>query len=100
MGKHPEEGNIGGVCEKHAPKPNPKFAQIPVEQFLGKFCKLAVVESHATEFMWFNVISLAEHEGQELKGQCYNYPVKVSMRWGDLVEFNRSEIIDITDTTD
>lgn len=98
---HPEEGNVGFLCDKHKRTPDPKFKELPLDWFQGKFCQLRVVfDGDKGENLWFKVVGLAEHPTEELRGELHNYPVFVDMQWGDLVEFSRTEILQVTDSAD
>lgn len=88
--------NVGFVCDKHARKPDPKFLELPLEWFLGKFCQLGVpMPNGRNENMWFKVLGLAEHPSEELRGELNNDPLFVDMTCGDLVEFSRKEILQV-----
>lgn len=97
---HPEEGNVGRVCDKHKPKPDPRFLSIPPEDFLGLYCKLRFESPDGKgEYMWVLVVDLAQmNEDEELRGVLCNTPVVIdSIAMGDMVEFSRKEICGVTD---
>jgi hypothetical protein len=86
--------NIGFVCDACARKPDPQFLTVPLEKFLGKYCKLAVPTPQGNhEYMWFIVTGLAEHPDEELRGELNNDPIYAEYLCGDIVEFSRKEII-------
>lgn len=97
--KHPEEGNVAFLCSDCGRKPDPKFADVPIETYLGGtvFCQLGVkCPDGRQENLWFKVIGRAEHEGEELRGELNNHPLYAEMTYGDLVEFSRKEILQVT----
>lgn len=96
---HEPASNIGRVCRDCAPKPDPKYLRRRLEWFKGKFCKLAFATAEGQkEYMWVQVLGLAEQEGEELRGELCNDPVlpeiAADLEDGDLIEFSRKEIIE------
>ena len=88
--------NMRLICDHHRLSPNPTYSNLPVEHFMGKYCKLAFPqpEGEYYEYMWVQVIGLAETPEEELRGILDNDPVKATQfTCGDLVEFRRNEII-------
>jgi hypothetical protein len=103
--------NMGFVCAKHSPRPNPKFKKIPLKKFYGKLVKLGFKvsvelrkeiktfmqenglkgEPPTKEHMWVRV--LGPGEKKELRGQLDNTPV-FALDWDleSLLEFSRAEI--------
>lgn len=98
----PTPGTYGYVCDDCAPKPDPQYAEQPLELFFGKYVKLGVPvldetgEEASKEHMWFKVLGPAEGEakeaGEELLGELNNDPVNSDMNCGDLMAFSRHEI--------
>ena len=92
--------NIGRVCDKCAKErlqPNPMYRQVPLYGFIGNFCKLAFpAPDGRQEYMWVEVTGKAQTEGEELRGHLNNDPViATEFKDGDIIEFSRSEIIDV-----
>ena len=86
--------NIGFVCDEHAPKPDPRYLELPPTYFIGKHVKLAFQTGGAIEHMWVKVQSLCEDD-EELVGMLDNDPVDVDYTHGDFVAFNRDVIEDV-----
>lgn len=86
--------NWGFVCDKHAPKPDPRFLELPPEYFIGKHVKLGFLTEDGldTEHMWVEVKSLCDENDEELVGMLDNDPVKVDYTYGELIAFSRDEI--------
>jgi len=62
---------------------------------IGDACKLIFEpdnEEQLTERMWVNI---TEINGDEFVGELDNDPVSLKMKLGELVKFNRDNIIDI-----
>jgi hypothetical protein len=79
-------------------QPDPKFADLPPVWFVDKYCKLGFPLGNGKhEYMWVFTTGFATAEDCELKGILSNDPIWVKMKSGDLVEFNRSSIIDLLD---
>jgi hypothetical protein len=102
---HEPLSNIGMVCSAHLKKPDPQFLKKPKKWFVGKYCKLAfpIVRSPAKErqeLMWVRVICLAKQKVEELRGILDNDPVLADFACGDIIEFSRSEIIEVEDGND
>jgi uncharacterized protein YegJ (DUF2314 family) len=74
------------------------YLKVPLYGFIGNFCKLAFpAPDDGHEYMWVEVIGKAETPGEELRGQLNNDPVVATeFKCGDIIEFSRSEIIDVT----
>jgi uncharacterized protein YegJ (DUF2314 family) len=90
--------NMRLICEHHRPSPNPIYNDVPLEQFQGRYCKLAFPQEDGEhfEYMWVEVVGFAESEDEELRGKLDNDPVQaLQFKIGDLVEFSRNEIIEV-----
>lgn len=90
--------NIRLRCSQHKLNPNPVYADMPFDQFIGNYCKLAFPQPDGkhNEYMWVIVTGMAETEGEELRGQLDNDPVKATQfKSGDLIEFSRNEVIEL-----
>lgn len=89
--------NIGLVCQDCATRrlsPNPMFFDLALTSLIGKYCKLAFPHHDGrNEYMWVQVTDLGQQD--ELVGNLNNDPVIVDLECGDIIEFNRNEIIDI-----
>lgn len=88
--------NIGFVHKECASKPNPKFAKLPLESFIGSFAKLGFTGSAGDggpptlEHMWVEVLRV---EGKELVGRLDNDPIlEMEYVCGDEVAFSPGEI--------
>jgi len=97
MHEHPS--NIGFRCEKHALSPNPIYKDIPLRDFIDKYCKLAFsIDKEKNEYMWVEVDGLAVIEGEELSGLLRNDPIYIPhLQCGDRIEFSRNEILELLD---
>jgi hypothetical protein len=98
--------NLIPVCT-NCRKPDPKFARMPCDYFIGKYVKLGfkvtdevkkIAKEHGVscpevEHMWVVVTKLAITPGQELQGKVNNDPV-FAIEWpcDTEIEFNRQEI--------
>ena len=88
--------SMAWVCAECAPKPDPRYRKMPVQEFVGKSCKLAFPWDNTEEHMWVDCVELSEHEGPELQGVLASHPVLVDgLQRGDRVEFSRYEIEDV-----
>lgn len=100
--------NMGIVCDEHAPKPDPRYLELPLEWFLGRraFAKLGFDSCEEAkealgkrcppkEHMWVEVVGRAEHESEEFRGKIANDPRFTTGECGDLVEFSRVEVEDV-----
>ena len=90
--------NIRNVCPTHAPKPNPKFASMPTNYFIGKYCKLGFPVPEGCgpthEHMWIKVTGPGKEK--ELRGNLDNTPFYLDdICLGEKVEFDRNEIEDV-----
>lgn len=83
-----------GICETK--QPNPKFGNLPIHSFFGKYCKLGFIcPNGRNEYMWVLVKGKAKHKSEELRGVLNNDPIFAQYTCGDVFEFKRSEIIDV-----
>lgn len=90
--------NIGFTCPRHSKTPDPQYFTKPLEFFIGNYVKLAFETGHPKhqkELMWVKVLSKAETEGEELRGEVSNDPI-FALNWpcGTWLEFKRTEIIE------
>lgn len=91
--------NIGGVCNKHSPKPNPEYyCNKPIDWFIGKHVKMGFPtknEKHPVEHMWVLVTDKLDSDDCELQGVLDNDPVLTDQyAAGDGVGFSRKEVED------
>ena len=90
--------NVRSICGNCAPKPNPEFSEIPMEWFIGKYCKLGFEvpeESRgpSKEHMWVKVESCSN---EKLHGVLDNNPLFVpNLSLKDKVSFTTDEIEDV-----
>ena len=86
--------NIGLV--QGTREPDPKYLDQPLDSFIGNHVKLSFdTLDDRKEIMWVRVTSMAENEGEELRGILDNDPVlPMDVACGDIIEFSRSEVID------
>jgi len=83
------------VCEKHAPKPNPKLQKLKPHEYIGKFVKKGFptdLGGHGPqlEHMWVEVTHI---EGDVLIGKLNNDPIACrDIRCGDEVKVRLEEI--------
>lgn len=88
--------NIRFICQKCGLHPDPVYASMPPVSFIGKFCKVAFpCPDGRNEYMWVEVFGFAESTDQELRGRLNNEPLFADVKNGDVIEFNRAEIIAI-----
>lgn len=107
---HEPLSNIGLVCDKHAPKPDPRFLKIPLEKYVGKYVKCRFVvpnppdrkgKKRAVEFMWVKVLGVKVYRRRrQLHGELNNDPVIYPAKCGDQFLFNRDEIVAIDPTSE
>lgn len=92
------ENNIRLVHER-AFRPDPKYANLPLEWFIGRNVKLAFQSRDSrVEHMWVTILGI---EGHDLVGRLANYPVDVShLTNGDRVVLNRTQIERCEERTD
>ena len=90
--------NIAFLCPKHRRHPDPKYMESTPAWFIDKFCKLSFpCPDGRNENMWVKTIGFAESGDQELRGVLNNDPIFADIKCGDMVEFCRSEIIEVID---
>lgn len=72
--------NIAMMCSEHSPKPDPRWAEKPLEFFVGKFVKTGFLVIHpisnkeTLEHMWVEVTGV-DAETKRLVGALNNEPV-------------------------
>lgn len=92
--------NIRMVCQKHAPKPDPKWKKVPKEFFVGKYVKrafagISVDNEAGFEHMWVRV---TEATDTGLRGTLNNNPTyKMDLMCYDTVSVKLSEIEAVLD---
>lgn len=97
------ESNIRGVCDAHAPKPNPKFAKLKPEEFMGKWVKKSfeVNKGHPKmpqlEHIWVKITAV---KAGGLVGTLANQPLFIDKKFGDEVSVQVAEIEDLSATAD
>lgn len=97
-----DPNNIDMLCPKHAPKPNPEFANMPLEFFKGRNVKLGFHHGKlgGVEHMWVECLGIATDAEEELCGLLNSDPVYAELVCGDMVLFDRSEIEDLYEVED
>lgn len=89
------ETNLRGVCAVHAPKPDPKFAKLKPEEFVGKWVKKAfeVNKEHPKmpqiEHIWVKITAV---KAGGLIGTLANQPLFINKKFGDKVSVQVTEI--------
>jgi uncharacterized protein YegJ (DUF2314 family) len=88
--------NIKGVCAKHAPTVDPRWAAKPLDFFVGKFIKKGFPALHlktkkpTLEHMW---VLIEKIENGKLVGKLNNDPVQeMELALDDTVSVTREEI--------
>ena len=87
-------GRIHGSCSDERLKQTQLLIKnIPAEQFIGKYVKIAFKSKGLVEHMWLKVTDFACQSDYDLVGTLDNDPViVVEFKCGDQVEFKLSEI--------
>jgi len=87
--------NIRYSCTGHI-KPDPKFANAPAEDFIGKFCKIGFDTTETRimkEWMWVKVEST---KNGKCIGKLDNDPIYIrNLSDGDEITFYPNEIVDV-----
>ena len=90
---HPEEGNIGHICEQCADAMiDPKWASLAPSYFLTKHVQLAFpADGGRYERMWVQVLTV---KGDQCVGVLKNTPI-ITHEWnnGDALTFHPNEIV-------
>lgn len=89
------QNNIRFRCDLHKSHPDPVYAEMPFDFFIGKYCKLSFPAPEGKhELMWVKVEKVEEIEGKMmLVGILDNDPTLVTnYKYGDGVGFEREEI--------
>jgi hypothetical protein len=85
-------GNVGMVCDAHAPQPNPLYFHQPLDWFVGKCVKLGFPVGPSVEHMWVDVKGPGRF-AHELRGLLANDSIyDPSLLEGAEIEFNRNEV--------
>lgn len=87
--------NVGLVCDRHEPKPNPKFKEVPPVVFIGRFVKKAFKGKdprgqERVEHMW---VAIRKVDNGELVGTLDNDPIcEMEIDYGDTVRVRLEEV--------
>lgn len=94
MNKKEPLSNMGLVCADCAPKPNPKYLQWPLKEFVGRFVKKGFKEKKlgkSVEHLWVLITGI--ENDHTLKGEIANDPIlDVGLIEGDEVFVGTNEI--------
>ena len=78
------------VGPESAPKPDPRYRQLPLSHFVGRLCKVAFpTKVCSPEHMWVLCTGRARNGKKELGGILHNDPIFVdNLRNGDTKRLN------------